>query len=72
MDVVVNRNNKKENCNEHWTEYDDWVARTHAVEVGCINPYQDIGKEFPICGDKKKIDYNERAVIARLQEEYSK
>ena len=55
MDVVVNRNSKKEKCNEHWRGYDDWVARTHAVEVGCTNPYQDIGKELLMCDDKKKM-----------------
>ena len=72
MDVVVNRNNKKEKCNEHWTEYDDWVARTHAVEVGCINPYQDIGKEFPICDDKKKMDYSKFYQDITLRKQYIK
>ena len=72
MDVVVNRNNKKENCNEHWREYDDWVARTHAVEIGCNNPYQDIGKELLMCDNKTKMYYSKFYQDIVLRKQYIK
>ena len=55
MDVVVNRNKKDKECNEHWRSYDDWVAKMHIEESACTNPYQAIGKEYEKCQDKDEM-----------------
>ena len=55
MDVVVNRNKKDKECNEHWRSYDDWVAQKHIEESACRNPYQGTEKGYEKCQDKDKM-----------------
>ena len=40
IDVVLNRKTKLHECNEQWSDYDNWIINKHITETGCRSPYQ--------------------------------
>ena len=55
MDVILSRNTRKHECNDHWERYDDWVVEKHISEIGCTSPYQESRGQYKSCTNRKKI-----------------
>ena len=55
VEVYKQRNTQTKICNDHWREYDNWVARIHKMKTRCNNPYQDKDRSLPMCYSKEDM-----------------
>ena len=55
LESIRRRNKKAQPCDEDWENYDDGVIAKHTQKIGCIAPYQKIGKEARLCSTKSEM-----------------
>ena len=57
MEILKQRNKRKDPCTTRWKEFDDLVLNKHSDTIGCYAPYQMTPNhhQLPICSTKTKL-----------------